>query len=205
MSPESAGSMGLGAPLGEPDDRDPDWPDDWPDEDQPSGPGMTQPPRPARAGGPPGRPRALAVTAVAITALALGAGTALAVTKGLSASSTPSSPPAAAGPSFAAPGSSNGNGNGGQIPAGGGTSGTEQIFIGGRVLAVSDSSITIGGPGREITAAITGSTRVTGRVDGIQGVKNGDLVTAQITKSGGAATVVALQDPAEPPSGGSVP
>jgi hypothetical protein len=227
MSPESAGSMGLGAPSppgqGWPaespnapdapdapdpfeavDEPDPDWPGDWPDEDQRAAPGIGPPRGRAGAGGPPGRPRLLAVTAVAIAALAAGAGVALAVTKGLSpapASSTPSSPPAAAAPSFAAPG---GNGRGGPVP-GGGTGGVEQLVVGGKVLAVSGSSITVGGPGRKITAAVTRSTRFTGRVSGIQGVKDGDLVTAQITQSGGAATVTALQDPADLPQGGSVP
>jgi hypothetical protein len=196
--------MGPGFPQDVPDAPDPDWPGDWPDEDQRADPGMIRPPGRAgraSAGGPPGRPRPLAVIAVAVTALAVGAGVALAVTGG----STPSSPPRATAPSVTAPGS--GSHRSGQIPGGGtsGTGGAEQIFVGGKVLAVSDSSITIGGPDREITAAVTRSTRITGRVRGIQGVKNGDLVTARIAQSGGAATVIALQDPAEPPSAGSLP
>jgi hypothetical protein len=228
MSPESPGSMGLGAPrppgqgwpaespavpdapglpdaLDEPDEPDPDWPDDWPDDDQPRGPGLSPPPDRAGAGGPRGRPRPLAVAAVAVAALAAGAGVALAVSGGVSsvpASTTPSRPPSAGAPSFA-PG---GNSGGGQVPGGGGGGGAvEQMFVGGKVLAVSGTSITIGGQGQSVTAAVTGSTRVTGRVSSIAGVKAGDLVTAQITQSGGRATVTAIQDPAEPPSGGSLP
>ena len=248
MSPQSAGSMGLGAPWPpgqgwpaqspnapaapaapyepaapgaqdppeapdepeepeEPEEPDPDWPDDWPDDGEPAAPGMSPPPGRAGAGGPRGRPRPLAIAAVAVAALAAGAAVALAVTRGPSSapsSTTPGNPPAGA-PSFTAPGGSSGNGGGGPIPGAGGTGGAAQMFIGGKVLAVSGTSITIGGPGRSVTAAVTGSTRVTGRVSGIQGVRTGDQVTAQITESGGRATATAIQDPAEMPSGGSLP
>jgi hypothetical protein len=207
-TPHEPGAPDPCEALDEPDEPDPDWPDDWADnwadEEAAAPPGMTgPPPGPGRTGGPPRRPRLrpLAVAAVAVAALAMGAGVALAVTKGLSpapAAANRSSPPSAAAPSIGAPGS---NGGGGALPGSGtgGTAGTEQIFVGGQVLAVSDTSITIGGPDRKITAAVTRSTRFTGRVDGIQGVKDGDLVTAQIAQSGGTATVVALQDPGELP------
>jgi hypothetical protein len=157
------------------------------------------PPPPARGGDGsiPGR-RVLALVAVALVALAAGAGVALILMKGTS--SPPSSPPAAA-PSFGAPGS---NGNGGAFPGGGG-SGTVQMLVGGKVLAVSGTSITIGGRGHTVTAAVTSSTRVTGRVSSIGSVKVGDLVTAQITQSGGQATVTAIQDPGQLPSGPSLP
>ena len=71
--------MGPGFPQDVPDAPDPDWPDDWPDEDQRADPGMSRPPGRAgraSAGRPPGRPRPLAVIAVAATALAVGAGAA---------------------------------------------------------------------------------------------------------------------------------
>jgi hypothetical protein len=140
---------------------------------------------------------------VAVVALATGAGVALILNQGSSAapSATGSSPPSAA-PSFGGSGS---NGNGGALPGGGGGSGTIQTFVGGKVLAVSGTSITIGGPNHTVTAAITSSTRITGRVSSIRSVKVGDLVTAQITQSGGRATVTAIQDPAELPPGASSP
>ena len=221
MPPESSpGSTGLDDPRSRPEDwldeprdePDPDWPDDWPDDSStsappsisppphpgPSWPGM--PPPPARGGGGiPGR-RALALVAVAVVALAAGAGVALILNRGTS--SPPSSPPSAGAPSFGAPGS---NGNGGAFPGGGGGSGTVQMLVGGKVLAVSGSSITIGGPDHTVTAAVTSSTRVTGRVSSIGSVKVGDLVTAQITQSGGKATVTAIQDPGQLPSGPSLP
>jgi hypothetical protein len=198
MSPESSpGPMGLDDPGLRPgDDRpdearhepDPDWPDD-------------------SSISPPSRPdpwRGLALAVVAVVALATGAGVALILNQGPSSapSSLPSSPPSAAAPSF---GGSGRNGNGGALPGGGGGGGTIQMFVGGKVLAVSGTSITIGGPNHTVTAAVTSSTRVTGRVSGIRSVKVGDLVTAQITQSGHRATVTAIQDPAQLPPGASPP
>jgi hypothetical protein len=75
----------------------------------------------------------------------------------------------------------------------------------GKVTAVSGTSITIGGPAHSTTAAVTDSTRVTGKVSGIHGVKVGDQVAAQIRQSGGRSRAIAIQDPAQPPTGGSLP
>src|SRR5208282_3510422 len=146
----------------------------------------------------PGR-RPLALAVVAVVALAAGAGVALAVVRG-----QPSAPSAVSGgpPPQAAPGS---NGSSGPLPGSGGGGTATQMFVAGQVLAVSGTSITIGGPGRSVTAAVTSSTRVTGRVSGIRHVKVGDLVTAQMAQRGGRTTVTAIQDPAQLPSGGSVP
>ena len=150
-------------------------------------------------GGVPGR-RVLALAVVAVVALAAGAGAALILNQGPSAAG--SSPPSSAAPSSAAPG---GNTGGGVLPGSGGGGGNVQMFVGGKVLAVSGTSITIGGPDHTVTAAVTSSTRVTGRVSSIRSVKVGDMVTAQITQSGGQATVTAIQDPAQLPPGASVP
>ena len=211
MPPEpSPGSPGLDHPRLRPDDDrpgeprdepDPDWPDDWPDDDQagPSWPGMPPPPARGGGGGVPGR-RVLALAVVAVVALAAGAGAALILNQGPSAAG--SSPPSSAAPSSAAPG---GNTGGGVLPGSGGRGGNVQMFVGGKVLAVSGTSITIGGPDHTVTAAVTSSTRVTGRVSSIRSVKVGDMVTAQITQSGGQATVTAIQDPAQLPPGASVP
>ncbi len=183
---------------GDEDERDPDWPDDWPD-------GGDDPPwrraAPSAAYGRDGGPgrsglRPLALTIVAVVALGAGAGVALAITKGLDHSSSPSAAPTTR-PSAVAPG-------GGTIPGGGGAVG--EMFVAGPVTAVSSTSITIGGPNHTVTAAITSSTRITGKVTSVGGIKVGDQVSAQITESnGGQPTVAAIQDPAQAPSGGSVP
>jgi hypothetical protein len=45
-----------------------------------------------------------------------------------------------------------------------------------------------------VTAAITGTTAVTGRADGIGGVRAGDEVSAQLTGTAGRLTATAIQD-----------
>lgn len=86
-------------------------------------------------------------------------------------------------------------GAGGAIPSTG-PGQTVHLQIGGKVTAVSATSITLGGRGQQVTAAVTGATVVTGSVHDIGGVKVGDMVSAQITGTGGKLTVAALQDPA---------
>lgn len=211
MSPEISGPAELhdatsptgdGRPDDADDERDPDWPDDWPDGgDDPPWRRAAIPAAYGRDGGP-GRSglRPLALTIVAVVALGAGAGVALAITKGLDHSPSPAAAPSTQ-PSAVAPGGSSG---GGTIPGGGGAVG--EMFVAGPVTAVSSTSITIGGPNHTVTAAITSSTRITGKVTSIGGIKVGDQVSAQITESnGGQPTVAAIQDPAQAPSGGSVP
>jgi hypothetical protein len=178
------------------DGRDPDWPDDWPDEDQADPPWRRTAPPAAYGPGGPGRRslRPLALTVVAVVALGAGAGVALAVGRGLDNSPAPSATPSSQ-PSY---------GGGGTVP-GGGSGPVGQGFIEGRVTAVSSTSITIGGPGQSMTAAITAATKITGKVTSIGSVKVGDEVSAQITVSGGQATVTAIQDPAQAPSGSGGP
>jgi len=69
-----------------------------------------------------------------------------------------------------------------------------QIALTGRVLAVSRTSITIGGAGPSVTAAVTDATTITGRVHGIGGVKAGDEVSAQLTGTAARLTATAIQD-----------
>ncbi|HTZ29461.1 MAG TPA: DUF5666 domain-containing protein [Streptosporangiaceae bacterium] len=183
------------------DERDPDWPDDWGD-DGGDDPPWRRAARPTahgqgRGAGRPGlRPLALAI--VAVVALAAGAGVALAIVKGLERSPSPSAASSSQPPAVA-PG-----GGGGAIPGGGGAVG--EMFVAGPVTAVSGTSITIGGPGHTVTAAITSATRITGKVTSIGAIKVGDQVSAQITQaSGGQPTAAAIQDPAQAPSGGSLP
>lgn len=199
----------------EPEDwgDDDEWPDDlWPDDDDPaegvpgragaggSSPGegpawpapswpSLQPPPP-----PPRRLPAAALVAIALCAAGIGALVVLAA-RGLSGS--PAGP--ASQPSVQAPGQP--GAGGGAFPGGGGP----EMLIGGPVTAVNSTSITIGTPGRSITAAVTSSTRFTGKVSSISGVKVGDQVSAQLTQNGGRATAVSISDPAQFPAGGGGP
>ena len=68
------------------------------------------------------------------------------------------------------------------------------------------ASITIGGGGHSVTAAITGSTHITGRVASVGAIKVGDSVSAQITIRNGKPVVTTIRDPAgQLPQGGSLP
>jgi hypothetical protein len=185
-------------------ERDPDWPDDWADDGADDPPWRrTAPPAAYGPDGGPRRPRLrpLVLAIVAMVALVGGAGVALAITKGLDHSTSPSAAPGTQ-PTAVAPGGS----GGGTIPGGGGGGAVSEMFVAGPVTAVSGTSITIGGPGHTVTAAITSATRITGKVTSVGAIKVGDQVSAQITQSnGGQPTVTAIQDPAQAPSGGSLP
>jgi hypothetical protein len=105
-------------------------------------------------------------------------------------------------PSASAPASapaSRGSGAGPQALPGlpGNGDGQLRILLTGRVLAVSGTSVTIGGAGPSVTAAVTGATKLTGRVHGIGGVKVGDQVAAQITGTPSHLVIASLQDPAQ--------
>jgi hypothetical protein len=71
-----------------------------------------------------------------------------------------------------------------------------EISMLGRVTAVSSTSITIGGNGLSVRAAVTSATKITGRVGSIGQIKVGDQVSAQMTQSGSKITAVAIQYPA---------
>jgi hypothetical protein len=191
MRPEDSGSASPDA-AHRPGDIP--WPgDDWPGETDDDQAGPPWPPAPPWAPGPGGQPRRrnrrpLALTAVAVAALALGAGGAAAIIQGLPAALPPAAP-SASPPASAPPGS--------VIP--GGSSGTARLFMAGRVLAVTPTSITIGGPAHRVTAAVTAATRVTGQVTSIRSVKMGDHVSAQITERAGKTTATSIQDPARLP------
>jgi hypothetical protein len=207
-------------PSGSTEPGSADWPDDlWPDDDDPPGwrggraqggsghaesgapGGPLAPPKPP--GWPEGRPpnrrfRPVLLVVIALLAAAAGAGIVL-VVDGISGS--PASQPSSLTP--VAPGG-NSQPGGGALP-GTGSGGTGTLFVIGKVTAVSSRSITIGGPGHTVTAAVTASTRITGKVSGISGIKVGDQVSAQIIQNGGAASATAIQDPAQPPAGGPAP
>ena len=199
-------------------DNDWDEDDDWPDDDEPAeswphhgGQGQ---PWPVGSGGQgrPGAPgdeprrrgaRVAAVVAMVFAAAGIG-GAAVIVARDLSAPQTAT--PASA-PSQQIPAQPGGNG----LPTGPGSGGGAlpgpgaQMFVAGPVTAVSSTSITIGGPMRSITAAVTSTTKVTGNVSSISSVKVGDQVSAQLAQSGSTVTAVAIQDPARQPGAGNAP
>lgn len=158
-----------------PDDgTEPDWPDDWPDRS-----GVP----PAGAGSGTRGVRGLALGLTFVVALGAGAGAVYLYKNELAGSAS-----AATSPS---PRITIG-------PAGAGS--VESVMALGRVLAVRHDSVTVGGgPGGAIGASATSATQFTGRVRSLAQVRVGDTVAAQITVSGGVATLVRLQDPASQP------
>lgn len=173
--------------------------DETDDDDQPGlpWPPAGQPPYPD-----PGRGRRTRVVlpwVIAVIAGAAGFGVVAAALHDLSAA------PAASGstPSASAPAllPSEGSGAGGgsfAIPSTG--PGQElRMEIGSKVTAVSATSITLGSGTRQVTAAVTSATKVTGKVGDISGVKVGDLVFAEITEADGKLTATTIQDPASIP------
>jgi hypothetical protein len=195
-------------------DGDDPYDDDYEDDDEYLGrPDLPWPPpgppgpRPGPGPGPglgPG-PRydrrarhAILVAVVAVVAAAVGFLVVIAVRD---VSATPAAANGAAPSASATPGGSGGN----QLPQGSapgalpGSGQGEQVEIAGKVAAVSATSITLDGAGQQITATVTSATKVTGRVTSIAGVKPGDLVSAQLTGTGGKLTATAIQDPASLP------
>jgi hypothetical protein len=176
--------------------------DDQDDRDDQDVTEATRPETPWPAGGePPRRPRLRYRAALIVTAvLAAGAGF-LVVTAVRDVTDGPAAASPSASPTAAAPSYSSGGGaapNGGAIPTPG--SGPQlRLQIAGKVTAISATSITLRSGGQQVTAAVTSSTRVTGRVTSIGGVKKGDLVSVQITGSNGKLTATAIQDPASLP------
>ncbi len=129
-----------------------------------------------------GAPVASVTAGARPSASAPASGPALAPASGLA--SAPASGPASAG-------------GGDSLPVQPGLSGNAaRILLTGRVLAVSATSITIGGAGPSVTATVTGTTKVTGRAHAIGGVKVGDEVAAEITGTPSHLVTVTLQDPA---------
>jgi hypothetical protein len=146
-------------------------------------------------GGVPGFSVRMAV-AVGLLAAAAGVAVALLLIRG-----TPVARAAVpATPSASAPA-----GNGTNLPAlprpsglsGPSGDGQLQMILTGRVLAVSGTSITVGGAGPAVTAAVTSATKVTGTARGIGGVEVGDEVSAQITGGASHLAATAIQDPAQ--------
>jgi hypothetical protein len=190
--PGTAADWGLAGDDGWPADG---WPDDeWPGDERP-GRAQSSGAQPSGAGKGRGHGgasgfSARVAAAVAVLAAAAGVAVGLFLVKGTPVASTadgatPSaSAPAGSGTGLPALPGLSGNGNG-QL----------QMLLTGRVLAVSGTSITIGGDGPSVTAAVTSATTITGTVHGIGGVKVGNEVSAQITGTASHLTATAIQDP----------
>jgi hypothetical protein len=196
------------------------WPDEdeWPDDEDRPDDYVTGVPWPAVPAGRPAEPgpvigpdtrlrRVLGPLAVAVLAAAAGAGIVLAFTG--SSGGAPSAASPSRSPRSLAPGSSAGQGSpghgspgqgGGVLPG----SGAATLFLVGTVTAVSATSITISGAGPTVTATVTPSTRVSGRVTSISGIKVGDQVSALITRNGSRTTATAIAYPPQPPGGAGV-
>jgi len=81
------------------------------------------------------------------------------------------------------------------LPPLSGTGGALQVMVGGRVTAVSATSITIGGRGPSVTAKITKATRFMGTTHSVTGVKVGDQVSAVLSgTSAGSLAAATIQD-----------
>jgi hypothetical protein len=219
---DEAAGYGARDDFDEPDEFDDldDFDDD--EDDEPAGPGRGWP-APGYPPGDPGYPpdgwhrgggngarRGWLLALTAVVAAAAGFGVVAAalhdVTGSPAVSAAPASSAPAASGSGAAPSSGAGSGThlappGGGVPLPPGA--TERLEIGGRVTAVSATSITLDGGGQAITAAVTRATTITGKVTSIGGIKVGDLVSASITGANGKLTASSIQDPASLPSGAS--
>lgn len=70
-------------------------------------------------------------------------------------------------------------------------------MLNGKVVAISSTSITLGGNGPNVVAKITSATKVTGNVSSPSGIKVGDQVAAQVSgKSSSSYVADSIQDPA---------
>lgn len=189
------------------DDESPDderlddaWSDgEWPDGEPfaasggPAGPGFGYRAGGWGHGGIPGFSAWIAV-AVAVAAAVAGVTVGFFLTRGASAASTAGRvTPSASAPALG------GGGSGPQALPGlpGNGDGQLRILLTGRVLAVSGTSVTIGGAGPSVTAAVTSATKLTGRAHGIGGIKVGDEVAAQISGTPSHLVITSLQDPAQ--------
>jgi hypothetical protein len=192
-----------------PDDFDARDDSGWEDEDMPEEDDYRPPELPGPAAGqrsyPDGPPRrwpARYSVRLVLTAVIAAAAGFLAVIAVRDLSARPAAANSAASASGAAPSAGASAPGGGTVPGAVPTPGGGQAYqveIGGKVTAVSATSITVAGPGHQVTAAVTSATKVSGRVSAIGGVKAGDQVSVQATGTGGKLTATAIQDPASLP------
>jgi hypothetical protein len=179
---------------------DDEWSDDdeWLDDDAPAEPRLGYWGHGSVSGFP-----VLAVAVVAVVAAIAGAAVGFFLVRGTPVARA--SAPASALPSSALPSAlpSSGRGTGPQARPGlpgsasGNGNGQLRMLLTGRVLAVSGTSITIGGAGPSVTAAVTSATKITGRAHAIASVKVGDQVAAQVAGTPSHLTLTTLQDPTQ--------
>ena len=141
-------------------------------------------------------------SAVAVVAAVAGVPAGFFLTRGAPvASAAGGAMPSVSAPASAPPSTGSGAGPGARpgLPGNAGGNGDEQLrmLLTGRVLAVSGTSVTIGGAGPSVTASVTSATKLTGRVHGLSSVKVGDEVAAQITGTPSHLVITTLQDPAQ--------
>jgi hypothetical protein len=183
------------------------------DEDEPDradrawlGSGYPQAGYPTTPGGPgrPGR-RGMLLAVTAVVAAAAGFGIVTVAIRDVSGGPAASATPSASAPNTGGSGGQPSGGTHVRPQAGGVPSlppgATESLEIGGLVRAVSATSITVGGSGQEVTAAVTRATVITGKVTSISGIKVGDFVSASISGANGKLTADSIQDPVSLPSG----
>lgn len=119
------------------------------------------------------------------------------------ASSDPTGGDPAPAQTYAAGGGGSGGSAGGglgALPPLSGDGGGLTYMLNGRVAAISSTSITLAGNGPSVKAAIDGSTRVSGNVTEVSGIKVGDQVTAQVSGQSSTSLVAsAIQDPGQGP------
>jgi hypothetical protein len=181
-------------------DDAPELEDPWdtPDDRDPWGIPGERPRRSRLLAGSPGRLTAVVAIAAAAAGVAIGLAFVRSAASHASAASSPAASPSPAGPASAAGPAGSGSNGGlpGLAPLSGNGSGTLQLSVVGTVQAVSSHSITLGGNGPSVTAAITGATKFTGSVTRVSGIKVGSEAVATVTGTGSSLTVAAIQDPA---------
>jgi hypothetical protein len=179
-------------------DGDHEQDDSWP-RHGPVPPAEQRPPQSGYRVGRGNRIQPVTAAVIAVIAALAAAVMVLILTKGPS-----SSPSASTGPGNAPAGGApfhGGNGGGGALGGGGGGGGGGgHLMLGGQVTKVTSTSITIGGQGHSVTAAITSSTQFTGPVKNAGGIKVGDRVMVAISGYGSSHPVVgSISDPAQMP------
>jgi hypothetical protein len=155
-------------------------------------------------GGPqPPKSNTPLIAAGAVVAVAAIVALVLVLTLGNSSTSAAASSPGvnpAPSQGYASGGTGSSSGALGQLPPLGGNGGGLTYMLNGTVSAISGTSITLAGSGPSVTAAINGSTKVTGKVTSVSGIKVGDQVVAQVSgQSSSSLVATAIQDPGTGP------
>jgi hypothetical protein len=136
------------------------------------------------------RRRWLNLAAVAVVAVTAGTGVTLAIRDALAGPAPVTIAQDSQGTGAA------GAGLGPGFAPGAGSGTAVSMLLAGKVAAVGRTSITIAAPGHPVTAVVTTATFFAGAARSLSAVRVGDRVAAQLTETGGATSVIILQDPA---------